>query len=74
MYGNGKKLCEKMWGSSYKYTEPNAQKDNCMVFWFKPGSMNPNMKIEKAVNAALSKKYPLLVLVLVVYHILHLLN
>ena len=45
MYGNGKGLCEKMWGSSYKYTEQNANKDNCMVFWFTPGTENPNRRV-----------------------------
>lgn len=51
MYKDGKELCEKLWGSSYKYTEENAKKDNCMVLWFPPGSENPNKKVKKAFNS-----------------------
>ncbi|KAL9966346.1 hypothetical protein ACROYT_G024400 [Oculina patagonica] len=31
MYGNGKNLCEKMWGGSYIYTTPNADYSNCLM-------------------------------------------
>ncbi|XP_015774952.1 PREDICTED: riboflavin-binding protein-like isoform X1 [Acropora digitifera] len=31
MYGNGKNLCEKMWASSYIYTQPNADYSNCLM-------------------------------------------
>ena len=50
MYGNGKELCEKLWGSSYKYTEQNIEKDNCMVFWFNPSNDNPNMKVRSIAS------------------------
>ena len=55
MYGNGKGLCEKMWGSSYKYTEQNANKDNCMVFWFTPGTENPNRRVQKEGTGSASR-------------------
>ena len=43
MYGSGENLCNEMWGSSYKYTEKNG--NNCMKFWFLPGSENPNAQV-----------------------------
>ncbi|XP_065053890.1 riboflavin-binding protein-like [Rhopilema esculentum] len=43
MYGSGKALCEKMWGSSYVYTKENSESSNCMVMWF--AGQNPNRKV-----------------------------
>ena len=39
MYGNGKNLCEKMWGESYKYTMPDAEYSNCLM-------MDPSKKVK----------------------------
>lgn len=39
MYGNGKNLCEKMWGESYKYTLPDAEYSNCLT-------MDPSKKVK----------------------------
>ena len=39
MYGNGKNLCEKMWGESYNYTMPNADYSNCLM-------MDPSKKVK----------------------------
>ncbi len=51
MYGSGKSLCEKMWGSSYKYTPENKDSSNCMVMWF--SGMNPNKRVQvKSVNGS----------------------
>ncbi|CAB4045428.1 Hypothetical predicted protein, partial [Paramuricea clavata] len=47
MYGSGENLCNKMWGSSYKYVKKNG--NNCMKFWFTPGSENPNADVLKEV-------------------------
>jgi folate receptor len=48
MYGSGENLCNKMWGSSYKYVKKNGT--NCMKFWFTPGSENPNGNVLKEVS------------------------
>eukprot|EP00794_Sanderia_malayensis_P003080 gene3081-3545_t len=45
MYGSGKKLCEKMWGTSFIYTKENADSSNCMVMWF--AGQNPNSRVSK---------------------------
>ena len=41
MYGNGKNLCEKMWGGSYKYTKANDDYSNCLLM---DGSTPPTKK------------------------------
>lgn len=41
MYGNGKNLCEKMWGESYNYTQPNDNYSNCLM-------MDPSMTYTQA--------------------------
>ena len=50
MYGSGKNLCTKMWGDSYKYVKKDG--DNCMKFWFTPGSKNPNANVMKEVGGS----------------------
>lgn len=70
-YGNGKGLCEKMWGNSYKYVKANKEKDNCMVLWFAPGTENPNANVLKEVSAsAFHNPILLLVFLLPVFQLL----
>eukprot|EP00112_Aurelia_sp_Birch-Aquarium-sp1_P019784 Seg4961.2 transcript_id=Seg4961.2/GoldUCD/mRNA.D3Y31 product="Riboflavin-binding protein" protein_id=Seg4961.2/GoldUCD/D3Y31 len=45
MYGSGKALCEKMWGSSYSYTLEDKTSSNCMVMRFT--GKNPNQYVQR---------------------------
>ena len=45
MFGNGKNLCEKLWGDSYRYVKKDKDVNNCMKMWFTPGSENPNANV-----------------------------
>ena len=51
VYGSGKNLCEKMWGSSYLYTKENQERSNCYLMWFDPASPNPNRLAPKPSSA-----------------------
>ena len=56
MYGSGKALCEKMWGSSYLYTPEDATSSNCMVMRF--AGKNPNQYVQRTSKNIPSKKIP----------------
>jgi len=45
MFGNGEGLCNKMWNTSYVYTEEKADQSNCMVMSF--NGTNPNSRVQK---------------------------
>lgn len=47
-YKNGQGLCNKMWGSSYVYTEGS---ENCMQMWF--NGSNPNVGVKSETPTAL---------------------
>ena len=51
MYGNGKGLCEKMWGGSYIYTEANADHTNCLLMYF--NGTNPNGNVNPSVASTI---------------------
>ena len=50
MYGSAENLCNRMWGDSYKYVKKDG--DNCMKFWFAPGTDNPNSNVMKEVGGS----------------------
>jgi len=64
MYGSGKALCEKMWGSSYIYTKENADSSNCMVMWFSGSNPNRLVAFQKVYSSGRSIAITLYLLVL----------
>lgn len=59
MYGNGKNLCEKMWGGSYKYTKANDDYSNCLLM---DGSTPPTKKPTVDSKGFVNKACALLVI------------
>ena len=71
MYGNGKNLCEKMWGGSYNYTVSNANYSNCLMMDGSirpatPTTVTPTVESEGVINTAYIALLQLLLFVVAV--------
>ena len=51
MYGNGKGLCNRMWGDAFYYS---TNMDNCTVMAFNNSMINPNIKLSFPKTSASS--------------------